>query len=81
MAILTAPKWSDAAVQFTHGFPKRLVSEPHGGFVKGNVIACSRATNLCLRRLAIADVACNISQQAVEGVGLSLAKLLSCRSV
>lgn len=79
VAIWSAPKWSDASVQFTHGFPRRLIAEQHGGFLPGNVIACSRASNLCLRRMAVGDVACNISRQAIEGVGLSLSKLLSCR--
>lgn len=79
MAVLTAPKWSDASVQFVHGFPRRLVVEDHGGFLAGNIIAASRATNLCLRRMAVAGCACNISGQAVEGVGLSLSRLLSCR--
>ena len=79
VAILTAPPWSDAAVQLTHGWPRRLVAAEHGGFLPGNIIACSRATNLCLRRLALSDVAANISQQAIEGVGLSLSKLLNLR--
>ena len=78
--ILGAPAWSAASPQFTHGFPRRLCGGAnHGGFLPGNIVVTSRATNECLRRLAVKDVACNISTQAIEGVGLSRAALLNFR--
>ena len=77
---MTAPIWSDASVEFTHGFPRRLLRHTsHGGFLPGNIIACAKASNLCIRRLGIFDIASTVPKHAIEGVGLSLAKLLTCR--
>jgi len=78
--ILGSPPWSGVSPEFTHGFPRKLLGKTsHGGFLRGNLTVTAKATNLCLRRLAVKDVAANISRQLVEGVGLSLARLLSCR--
>jgi hypothetical protein len=80
VAMLTAPPWSDASVQFVHGWPRKLCQHVrHGGVKRGNIIAASKASNSCLRRFALFDVATNVAAHVMEGVGLSLARLLSCR--
>lgn len=77
--ILSSPEWSLTSVQFTHGFPRKLVEARHGGFLPGNVIVTAAATNHCLRRLAVCDVASLISKCSVAGVGLSYARLVNLR--
>ena len=77
--ILGAPEWSPASVQFVHGFPRKLVQAPHGGFVPGNIIVSSKATNLSIRRMAICDVASLVSRVCIEGVGLSVGRLTNLR--
>ena len=77
--IWQAPSWSAASVQHTHGFPRRLVAESHGGFLPGNITITSKASNLSLRRLAICDVAAIVSRQCISGAGLSMARLLNLR--
>ena len=54
---LTAPAWSPASVQFTHGFPWRLIQAEHGGFLPGNIILTAKASNLAIRRMSVLDVA------------------------
>ena len=77
--IWDAPHWSAASVQFTHGFPRKMISESHGGFLPGNITVTSMATNLTLRRLAVCDVASLVSRISTEGSGLSFARLLNLR--
>lgn len=77
--IWRSPPWSQATPQFTHGFPRRLVAESHGGFLPGNVTVTAKATNLTLRRLAVCDVACLVSRGTTAGSGLSRARLLNLR--
>lgn len=77
--ILSSPDWSPTSVQFTHGFPRKLVDARHGGFLPGNVVLTAQATNRCLRRLAVCDVACLVSKCSVAGVGLSYSRLLNLR--
>ncbi len=77
--IWNAPSWSPASVQYTHGFPRRLIAESHGGFLPGNIIVSAKASNLCLRRLSVCDVASLVSRLSVSGVGLSYARLLNLR--
>lgn len=77
--ILDAPEWSPASVQFTHGFPRRLIQAKHGGFVPGNIIVTAKASNLSLRRLAILDVASLVGLASIAGAGLSLGRLLNLR--
>lgn len=77
--ILGSPPWSPTSLEFTHGFPRKLVDDDHGGFLPGNVILTAQATNRCLRRLAVCDVACLVSRLSVEGVGLSYSSLLNLR--
>lgn len=74
-----APSWSPASVQFTHGFPRKMIAEAHGGFLPGNVIVSAAASNLCLRRMAVCDVASLVGQLSVAGVGLNYASLLNLR--
>lgn len=75
-----APSWSDAAPQFTHGFPRKLCDKTsHGGFKKGNIAICSKATNLAIRRFGVDDVLASTCTQTVQGLGLGLAALLSLR--
>ena len=77
--IWDAPHWSAASVHFTHGFPRKMISESHGGFLPGNITMTSMATNLTLRRLAVCDVASLVSRISTEGSGLSFARLLNVR--
>lgn len=77
--IWDAPHWSAASVHFTHGFPRKMISESHGGFLPGNITVTSMATNLTLRRLAVCDVASLVSRISTEGSGLSFARLLNVR--
>lgn len=78
--VLGAPLWSPAAPQFAQGFPSKLLQNTsHKGLLRGNIIVVSRASGECLRRMAIKEIAGNIASHAVQGVGLTLARLLSCR--
>ena len=77
--IWDAPAWSLASAEFTHGFPKRLIVQEHGGFLPGNITVSAKASNLTLRRLAVCDVACLVSQATTAGSGLSRARLLNLR--
>jgi hypothetical protein len=77
--IWAAPGWSDASVQFTHGFPRRLIQAEHGGFLPGNVIVTAKASNLAIRRMAVFDVASLISSLSIGGVGLNVGRLLNLR--
>lgn len=77
--IYNAPQWSPASAQLTHGFPRRLIAESHGGFLPGNITVAAKASNLTLRRLAVCDVACLISNAATVGAGLSKARLINLR--
>jgi len=74
-----APSRSAASAQYTHGFPRRLVAESHGGFLRGNITVTSKASNLSMRRLAICDVAAIVSRQCISGAGLSRARFLNLR--
>ena len=77
--IWNAPPWSLASPQLTHGFPQRLITQSHGGFLPGNITVTAKATNLTLRRLAVCDVACLVSCATTSGAGLSRARLLNLR--
>ena len=77
--IWAAPEWSPASVQYTHGFPRRMIEEEHGGFQPGNIIVTAKATNLALRRMAICDVASLVSQVSVAGSGLAVGRLVNLR--
>ena len=77
--IWDAPAWSLESPEFTHGFPKRLIVQEHGGFLPGNITVSAKTSNLTLRRLAVCDVACLVSQATTAGSGLSRARLLNLR--
>ena len=64
--IYNAPQWSLASPQLTHGFPRRVIAEGHGGFLSWNVTVAAKARNLTLQRLAVCDVACLISEATTE---------------
>lgn len=76
---LNAPAWSPASVQFTHGFPRRLIQAEHGGFLPGNIIVTAKASNLAIRRMSVFDVASLLGRQSIAGAGLSLGRLLNLR--
>lgn len=76
---LNAPPWSPASVQFTHGFPRRLIQAEHGGFLPGNIILTAKASNLAIRRMSVLDVASLLGRQSIAGAGLSLGRLLNLR--
>ena len=77
---LFAPSWSDLSVHFVHGFPRRLVTEAHGGMVPGNLVVAARISNQAIRSLATGDVACFLSKEMVRGLGLTTSKLMLARS-
>jgi len=74
-----APEWSLASVQYTHGFPRRLIPAEHGGFLPGNIILTAKASNLAIRRMSVMDVASLLGRQSIAGAGLSLGRLLNLR--
>jgi len=78
--VLFAHPWSDISVQLTHGFPRRLVSQSHGGMLPGNVTAAARVSNQAIRSLAPGDVAAFISRDMIQGLGLTAAELVLARS-
>ena len=77
---LFAPSWSDLSVHLVHGFPRRLVTEPHGGMVAGNLVVAARISNQAIRSLATGDVACFLSKEMVRGLGLTTSELMLARS-
>jgi len=52
---LKAPHWSDVAVQFMHGFPRRLITDHHRGIVRGNITTAARISNQAVRSLSAGD--------------------------
>ncbi len=76
---LSAPHWSDIAVQLTHGFPNRLIKEAHGGYTPENVTCASRVSNQLLRRFASSDVAAFVSRTFLTNTGMSLPELIYAR--
>ncbi|XP_078363540.1 uncharacterized protein LOC144647736 [Oculina patagonica] len=78
--VLNAPQWSDISPQFTHGFPRRLISEGHRGILPGNLTVAARISNQAIRSLSIGDVASFISRKMVKGLGLTLSELVLART-
>ena len=68
--IWRAPSWSDLCPNFMHGFPCRLVSQAHGGFLRGNICA-----NQVVRNVALGDMASFSSREHLTGLGLTVAEL------
>ncbi|KAL9989677.1 hypothetical protein ACROYT_G004247 [Oculina patagonica] len=79
--VLNAPQWSDISPQFTHGFPRRLISEGHRGILPGNLTVAARISNQAIRSLSIGDVASFISRKMVKGLGLTLSELVLARTM
>ena len=77
--ILSSPSWSESSPQFTHGFPRKLISAEYGGFLPGNVICTAKATNQAIRRIATEDIACLVSRESIAGAGFTMANLVNCR--
>lgn len=77
--VLGAPQWSDVSPVFTHGWPRRLVSKGHGGFKAGNITCTARVSNIRIRSVAVGDVACFLSTEAIYGAGLTLSNLVYLR--
>lgn len=50
---LHAPFWSDISAQFMHGFPRRLITDSHGGVLPGNITVAARISNQAVRSLSI----------------------------
>ena len=78
--ILDAPQWSDVSPQFTHGFPRRLISEGHRGILPGNFTITARISNQAIRSLSIGDIASFISRKMVNGLGLTPSELVLART-
>ena len=51
----------------------RMVSQAHGGFLRGNI--CAKVTNQVVRNVALADVASFSSWKHLTGLGLPVAEL------
>lgn len=77
--ILGAPQWSDVNPVYTHGWPRKLVKKEHGGFKEGNITCTARVTNVRIRSVAVQDVACFLSTEAIYASGLTLSNLLYLR--
>ena len=73
------PRYGNVMIWDAPHFPRKMISESHGGFLPGNITVTSMATNLTLRRLAICDIASLVSRISTEGSGLSFARLLNLR--
>jgi len=76
-----APKWSDASVHLTHGFPRKLIKEQHGGYVAGNIVCASKVSNEMVRTFAQHDVMAFASGSFISKTGLTVAELTHCRSL
>ncbi len=50
--VLNAPHWSDISAQFTHGFPRRLITSSHRGILAGNITVAARISNQAIRSLS-----------------------------
>ena len=80
LMLLHAPAWSDLSAQFTHGYPRRLIAEAHGGTLPGNVTVAARISNQAIRSLSTGDIAAFISRGMVQGLGLTKAELMLART-
>ena len=49
---IRAPSWSDLSVQFTHGYPRRLITASHAGIVPGNLTMAAKISNQAIRRFS-----------------------------
>ena len=76
--VWTAQSWSDLCPNFMHGFPRRLVSHKHGGFVTGNICVAAKVTNQVVRNVALGDVS-SFSREQLNGLGLTVAELFWAR--
>jgi hypothetical protein len=74
-----APQWSDCSVQFTHGFPRKLVTAAHGGYTEGNVTCTSRITNEMIRSTADGDIIAFCMRNNLQACGLHPAVVHQCR--
>ena len=77
--VLGAPAWSDVCAAFMHGYPRRLVSTDHGGFLRGNVIVAAKVSKRALRSLAPANIAAFSSRRTLRNLGLTASELLLAR--
>ena len=77
--VLGAPAWSDLSPQFMHGYPRRLVTADHGGFLPGNVCVAARISNQFMRSMAPGDIAGFCYRQAMSSLGLTLPELFLAR--
>ena len=77
--VWTAQSWSDLCPNFMHGFPRRLVSHEHGGFLMGNICVTAKVTNQVVRNVALGDVSSFSSQEQLTGLGLTVAELFWAR--
>ncbi len=80
LMLLGAPVWSDLSPQFTHGYPRRLIAETHGGILPGNLTVAARISNQAIRSLSTGDVAAFSSRGMVQGLGLTKAELMLART-
>ena len=53
---LHVPFWSDISAQFMHGFPRRLITDSHGGVLPGNITVAARISNQAVRSLSVGKV-------------------------
>lgn len=74
--ILNAPHWSDVSAQFTHGFPRRLITDTHRGILPGNITVAARISNQGIRSVSPGDVAAFMSKEMIRGLGLTVTELM-----
>ena len=77
---LFAHSWSDISVQYTHGYPSRLVPQAHHGCLPRNITATALVSNGAIRSLAPGEVAGFLSADMIKGLGLTTVELMLARS-
>lgn len=77
---LHAPTWSDISAQLTHGYPRRLIRQPHAGILRGNLTVAAKISNQAIRSLSCGDVAAFLSRGMVAGLGLTVSELMLART-
>ena len=62
--------------QFTHRFLRRLIQEPHAGFLHGNLTMVAKISHQAIQSLSCGDVAAFLSRYMVTGLRLMVSELM-----
>ena len=76
---LRAPSWSDISAQFTHGYPRRLINESHGGILSGNITVATLDARLHLLRLLFSSTFWKKEMKPSPLKCFNLISTLSCK--